>query len=122
MPNGPSSAPCLLTDQGGGYYTAQPGALTLQIQDVKGSTQFNIAKSVVWDITNFPTQLAVHRSCTAKTFSFTIQAKKTYHIQLECSMLPSPYEAEATLKEMPCGQELETINVANQMPGLVVTA
>jgi hypothetical protein len=118
----PNPTSCLLTDQGGGYYKGAPGALKLGLHDIKGSTQFNIVKSVVWDITNFPTQLAVSRTCTATTFSFTIEAGKKYHVQLECSQQPSPYEAVATLNEEGCGQKLATINVTNQMPGLVVMA
>jgi len=119
---GTSSVPasCLLTNQGGGYYAGKPGLLRLEIHDVKGSTQFNTAKCGVWDITNFPTKVAVTHSCDAQTFSFTIEAGKTYHVQLECSQQP-PYASEATLMEA-CGQQLATINVTNLMPGLVVAA
>jgi hypothetical protein len=117
----PPAVPCLLTAQGGGYYKGKPGLLTLTIHDVKGSTQFNVAKSLVWDITNFPTQVPVTRDCKATSFSFTIEPHKNYHVHLECSQQPSPYEAEATLNEA-CGQTVATINVINQAPGLVVTA
>jgi hypothetical protein len=111
---------CLLTSQGGGYYAGKPGLLQLTIKDVKGSTQLNISKSLVWDITNLPQQVAVIRTCAATTLSFTIEAGKTYHVQLECSQVP-PYDSEAFLVEA-CGQQLATINVVNLMPGLVVSA
>jgi hypothetical protein len=111
---------CLLTSQGGGYFAGKPGLLQLKIQNVKGSTQLNVSKSLVWDITNLPNQVPVTRTCTATTFSFTIVAGKTYHVQLECSQVP-PYDSEASLVEA-CGQTLATINVVNLMPGLVVSA
>lgn len=116
----PPAIPCLLTPLGGGYYKGKPGHLNLTINNVKGSTQFNIAKSLVWDITNFPTQVPVTRDCSATSFKFTIEPNKKYHVQLECSQLPSGYEAEATLTE-DCGQKVATINVVNQAPGLVIT-
>lgn len=113
--------PSLLTATGGGYYDGLPGVLNLKIVDHTGTTEFNIAKSVVWDITNFPTQLSVDRTCTAKTFSFTIHAGKTYHVHTVCSQQPSPYEAKADLIE-DSGEALMLVNVLNQEPGLVITA
>jgi len=121
MSGNPATLPCLLTDQGGGYYTSKPGLLSLVIRDVRGSTQFNCDKSVVWDITNLPTQVPVTRTCTATAFGFTIEAGKTYRVQLECTQMPAD-DSEAELIEQPCGQKLATINVINQVPGLVVTA
>jgi hypothetical protein len=110
--------PCLLDDQGGGFYKAKSGDLKLVLQNqVGGTTNFVCGTCTVWDYTT-----AVHSvvttgvTCSATSFEFKIPAppagsSKVYRIQLTFAQVPA-YGASADLAEAACGQVLLSINPA----------
>lgn len=114
---------CLLTPVAGaaGYYTANAGTLQLTLTSTGGTVEFDATNSSVLDITNIAAPTSATCTTGATTFSFVMAAGKTYHVDLVCNLLPSPYTATGTLDEA-CGKNnIDTVNLLNQAPGFVVT-
>jgi hypothetical protein len=101
-------------------FVAQPGMLTLNVKEISGKTNLDAAKSTVKDITNSASPLAVSHTCTRSSFSFQVEAGKTYHITLAFEQTASPHASVADLEEG--GQKIDTIDMTNLFPGFVVYA
>lgn len=120
--------PCLLNDQGGGFYQAAPGTLQLILQNqVGGTTNFACGTCVVWNYsTPAHTVVTTGVTCTPTSFQFVIPAPvpagstDIYRIQLTFTQTPA-YGASADLAESPCGQVLLSINDSALVPQWQVT-
>ena len=111
----PAVAPCLLTRQAGGFFSASAGTVTLELQDQAGDTVFDCAHCGLNDTTNAPgTQVAVICAAPAKQISFVLVQGHKYTLQLVFIQVPTP-GSSADLTESPCGQVLDTIDVTNQI-------
>jgi hypothetical protein len=114
MPTG-LAVPCVLTPQGGGYFTSATGKLTLNIQNVTGLTTINTSLAKVEDWTTNP-HTQTPATITATSASFVIVAGKYYKISLQCSQNPA-FGSVAHLVE-PCGRVTTIIDISNVMPTL----
>jgi len=116
-------AACLLTPVQGqdNRFTSKPGNLTLSVQNVQGQTTFDSLNSHVKDVTNPNSPTSVPSTCTSTSITFTVQAGKTYFINLTFAQIP-PFNSQAQLNETPCGQKIDSIDVTNLFPAYVVVA
>ncbi len=111
-----AQVPCVLNDQGGGFYTAVPGQMKLALQNqLGGTTSFICGTCVVWDYTTTAHPVvSAGVTCSATSFEFNIPplpagASKSYRIQLTFAQVPA-YGATADLVEAACGQVLLSLN------------
>ena len=109
------AAPCVLTPQGGGYFTSAPGKLTLNVQNVTGVTTINTSLSKVEDWTTTP-HSPTTATITATSVSFAVVAGRYYKVSLQCSQNPA-FGSVAHLVE-PCGRVTTIIDISNVMPTL----
>jgi hypothetical protein len=114
-----TASPCLLTPQGGGYFQATAGRLTLNNQDVTGVTVFNTSLSKVEDWTT-TTHSPVTATLTTTSISFTMAAGRYYKVSLQCIQNPA-FGSVAHLVE-PCGRVATIIDITNVMPTLWIQA
>lgn len=111
----PVAPPCLLTRQGGSFFSASSGTVTLKLTNNAGDTVFDCAHCVLNDITNTPsTRVPVTCVAPAKQISLTLVAHHKYTLQLAFIQVPTP-GSSADLTETPCGQVLDTIDATNQI-------
>lgn len=114
---------CLLTPRQGqvNWFDSKPGNLTLSVQGIQGQTNLDTINSHVKDVTDPNNSVSVPSTCTPTGLAFTVQAGKTYFINLVFTQLP-PFNSLAQLNETPCGQNIDTIDVTNLFPAYVVSA
>jgi hypothetical protein len=94
--------------------------LTLKVKDINGSTNLDTARSTVRDITDSASPIKVSCTCTQSSFSFQVQAGKTYLVALVFAQNTSPYETVAELDEG--GKRMEIITMTNLFLVYVVYA
>ncbi len=115
-------AACLLTPQAqANKFTSKPGNLTLSVQNIQGQTTLDTLNSHVKDVTNLNNPVSVSSACTSTSMAFTVQAGKTYFVNLVFAQIP-PFNSQAQLNETPCGQNIDTIYVTNLFPAYMVVA
>lgn len=119
MAAGAAAVPCLLTPQGGGYFTSAAGKLTLNVQNVTGVTTLNTSLSKVEDWTTNP-HSPITATITATSVSFTIIAGRYYKASLQCSQSPA-FGSVAHLVE-PCGRVAAIVDITSVMPTLWIQA
>jgi hypothetical protein len=113
MGTGPVLSTCLLTPRENAFnqFDAKPGMLTLKVKDINGSTNLDTARSTVRDITDSASPIEVSCTCTQSSFSYQVQAGKTYFVALVFAQNTSPNETVAELDEG--GKRIDIITITN---------
>jgi hypothetical protein len=112
---------CMLkkVPDGDNEFTAVPGTLSLVLTDLTGSTMIDTVHTLVFDRTNPAAPLPVKFTATVHTLSFPLESQKTYVIRPTFAQITAPFTSRADLKET-CGQLIDTITIANLVPGYTV--
>lgn len=122
MGTGAAASNCLLTPRENSLnqFDAKPGMLTLSVKDINGSTSLDTLRSMVRDITDPASPIAVSGTCTESGLSFQVQAGKTYLVMLAFVQNTGPNVTVAELDE--AGRRIDVITMANLFLAYIVYA